>query len=98
LPLHAILEGAKLVFIVAIAVVILLEYISPFAQRSLGVDFSRDSNVKEVLNLANMIRLITDDQLSEGKPRPRVKTRGIGLFVYEAFIPAINPTLLKSEG
>jgi len=24
------------------------------------------------------------------KPRPRVKTRGIGLFVYEAFIPAIN--------
>ncbi len=78
--LHAILEGAKLVFIVAIAVVFLLEYISPFAQKSLRIDFpvgireflsftksSRDSNVKEVLHLANMIRLITDNQLPEGK-------------------------------
>jgi len=97
--LHAILEGAKLVFIVAIAVVILLEYISPFAQRSLGVDFpvrireffsftksSRDSNVKEVLNLANMIRLITDDQLSEGRV-----LRYAGLISHASQKYGVNP-------
>jgi len=78
--LHAILETAKLVFIVAIAVFFLLEYIAPFAQRNLGIDLpvrimelipfkktTRDSSVQEVLRLANMIRLITEDQLSEGK-------------------------------
>ena len=78
--LHAILRTAKLAFIVAIAVFFLLEYFSPFAQTSLGVDLpdkigeflsfskiTRDPTVQEVLNLANMIRLITDDQLSESK-------------------------------
>ena len=78
--LHSIIEGAKLVFIVAIAVFILLEYMAPIAQESLRVDFpvrikqllsftksGHGSNVKEVLNLASMIRLITDGQLSEAK-------------------------------
>ncbi len=78
--LHSIIEGAKLVFIVAISVFILLGYIAPVAQKSLRVDFpvrikqflsftklGHGSNVKEVLNLASMIRLITDGQLSEAK-------------------------------
>ena len=78
--LHSIIEGAKLVFIVAIAVVFLLEYMAPIAQESLRVDFpvrikqllsftksGHGSNVKEVLNLASMIRLITHDQVSEAK-------------------------------
>jgi hypothetical protein len=78
--LHAILEGVKLLFVFAIVLLFLLEYIAPSAQGSLGIEFpvkvkeflsftksTRDSSVKEVLHLANMIRLITDDQLSEGK-------------------------------
>src|SRR4030042_5105951 len=78
--LHTILEGVKLVFIVAIAVFFFLEYVAPMAQRSLRIDFpvkmeeflsftksGHDSSVKEVLNLATMIRLITEDQLPEGK-------------------------------
>ena len=78
--LHSIIEGAKLVFIVAIAVFILLQYMVPIAQKNLRVDFpvrikqflsftksGHGSNVKEVLNLASMIRLITDEQLSEAK-------------------------------
>ena len=78
--LHSIIEGAKLVLIVAIAVVFLLEYMAPIAQKSLRIDFpvrikqflsftklGHGSNVKEVLNLASMIRLITEGQLSEAK-------------------------------
>jgi hypothetical protein len=77
---HAILESVKLIFIAAIAIFFLLEHLLPFAQRTLKIDFpvqigeflsftksAPDANVKEVLNLANMIRLITDNQLSEGK-------------------------------
>jgi hypothetical protein len=77
---HTILEGVKLVLLVGLAVFFLVEYISPSAQGSLRIDVpdklkefislsrsSRDSNVPEVLNLVNMIRLITDDQLSESK-------------------------------
>jgi hypothetical protein len=78
--LHTVFETAKLVFVVAIAVFILLGYIAPIAQKSLRIDFpfrigqflsftkfARDSSTKEVLNLASMIRLITDGQLSEVK-------------------------------
>ena len=78
--LHTILEAAKLVFIIAIAVFFLLEYAAPFAQKSLRIEFpdrikeflsftktARESSVREVLHLASMIRWITDDQLSEGK-------------------------------
>jgi hypothetical protein len=78
--LHTILEMAKLVFISAIAVFFLAEYAAPFAQKSLKIEFpnrikeflsftrtAHESSVREVLRLATMIRLITDDQLSEGK-------------------------------
>ena len=78
--LHTFLEAAKLLFIIAIAAFFLLEYGAPFAPKSLGIEFpdrmkeflsftktARESSVREVLNLASMIRLITDDQLSEGK-------------------------------
>jgi hypothetical protein len=78
--LHAFLEAAKLVFLVAIAGFFLLEYLSPFAQTRLQIDFpgemgrlfslpnsARDSNVHEVLDLAHMIRMITDDQISDHK-------------------------------
>ncbi len=80
MTLHIILEAAKLFFIVAIAVFFLLEYAAPFAQKSLRIEFpdrikeflsltktARESGVREVLDLASMIRLITDGQLSEGK-------------------------------
>lgn len=78
--LHAILEGVKLVFVFAIVLLFLLEYIAPSAQGSLGIEFpvkvkeflsftksTRDSSVKEVLHLAKMIQLITEDQLPESK-------------------------------
>jgi len=80
ITLHIILEAAKLFFIIAIAAFFLLEYAAPFAQKSLRIEFpdrmkeflsltrsARGSSVGEVLHLASMIRLITDDQLSEGK-------------------------------
>jgi len=77
---HTVLEAAKLLFIIAIAAFFLLEYAAPFAQKSLRIEFpdrikeflsftraARESGVREVLHLSGMIRLITDDQLSEGK-------------------------------
>ena len=97
--LHAILEGAKLVLIAAIAIVFLLEYLSPFAQRSLRIDFpvsirkffsftksTRDSSVQEVLHLGNMIRLITNGQLSEGKV-----LRYAGLICHASQKYGVNP-------
>jgi soluble lytic murein transglycosylase-like protein len=97
--LHTIFEGAKLVFIIAIAVFILLEYMAPFAQRSLRTDSpfrigqflsftksGRDSSTKEVLNLASMIRLITDGQLSEGKV-----LRYAGLISHASQKYGVNP-------
>jgi len=96
--LHTILEAVKLVFIVAIAVVFLLEYIAPFAKTNLRIDFpkireflsftksARDTSVKEVLNLANMIRLITDGQLSEGKV-----LRYAGLICHASQKYGVNP-------
>jgi len=77
--LHTILETVKLFFIAAIAVFVLLEYGAPLAQKSLRAGFpagtedflsftkSCDSSVKEVLRLVNMIRFITENQLSEAK-------------------------------
>ena len=97
--LHTILETAKLVFIVAITVFILLEYMAPIAQKSLRIDFpirirqflyftksGRDSSVKEVLNLASMIRFITDDQLSEAKV-----LRYAGLITHASQKYGVNP-------
>jgi len=97
--LHTILEGIKLVFIVAIAVFFFLEYVAPIAQRSLRIDFpvkmeeflpftksGHDSSVKEVLNLATMIRLITEDQLPEGK-----MLRYAGLVFHASQKCGVNP-------
>jgi hypothetical protein len=97
--LHTILEGIKLVFIVAIAIFFLLEYIAPIAQRNLGIGFpvrmkeflsfaksGHDSSVKEVLNLATMIRLITEDQLPEGK-----MLRYAGLVFHASQKCGVNP-------
>ncbi len=80
MTLHFLLESAKLFFIIAIAVFFLLEYAAPFAQKSLGIEFpdqikrfvsftraAQETSAREVLQLARMIRLITDDKLSEGK-------------------------------
>lgn len=80
MTLHIILEGAKLFFIIAIAVFFLLEYAAPFAQKNLRIEFpdkikkllsftraAHESSVQEVLHLSSMIQLITDNQLSEGK-------------------------------
>jgi hypothetical protein len=77
---HTILEAGKLVFIIAITFFFLLEYVLPFTSASLRTDFldkvkvlfsfkksAHDTSVHDVLNLANMIRLITDNQYSEGK-------------------------------
>jgi hypothetical protein len=77
--LHAIQESVKIAFLVAITAFFVLEYIAPPTQKSLQTCFptgmeqflsvarSSDSSVKEVLHLANMIRFITENQLSEAK-------------------------------
>jgi hypothetical protein len=97
--LHAILEGVKLVFVVAIVLLFLLEYIAPSAQGSLGIEFpvrvreflsftksTRDSSVKEVLHLAKMIRLVTEDQLPESK-----MLRYAGLIYHASRKYGVNP-------
>ena len=95
----AIFEVTKLIFIIAIAVFLFLEYFSPFSQRRPGMDFpvsmrellvstkpTRDPSVKEVLHLANVIRFITDAQLSEGKV-----LRYAGLITHASQKYGINP-------
>ena len=89
--LHAILEGVKLVFVVAIAVAFLLEYVSPdfpvrIRQFLSSTKITRDSSVKDLLHLANMIRLVTDDQLSEGKI-----LRYAGLICHASQKYGVNP-------
>ena len=76
---HTIQESVKIVSLVAITAFFVLEYIAPLTQKSLPTDLpagmeefisttkSSDSSVKEVLHLANMIRLITENQLPETK-------------------------------
>jgi soluble lytic murein transglycosylase-like protein len=96
---HTILEAAKLSFIVALTIFLLLEYISPIAQTSLGVDLpmrikaflsfkesAPNPSVNEVLNLANMIRLITEDQLPEAKI-----LRYAGLIFHASQKYGVNP-------
>ena len=96
--LHTVLESVKLFFIAAIAVFVLLEYGAPLAQKSLRTDFptgmeefvsftkSADSSVKEVLRLVNMIRLITENQLSEAK-----MLRYAGLISHASQKHGVNP-------
>jgi len=96
--LHIILESFKLFFIAAIAVFVLMEYGVPLAQRSLRTDLptgvgeffsttkSADSSVKEVLRLVNMLRLITENQLSEAK-----MLRYAGLISHASQKYGVNP-------
>jgi hypothetical protein len=97
--LHAVLEGVKLVFVVTIVFLFLLENIAPSAQGSLGIEFpvrvreflsftksTRDSSVNEVLHLAKMIRLVTEDQLSESK-----MLRYAGLIFHASRKYGVNP-------
>jgi hypothetical protein len=96
--LHTILESVKIVFIIAIAVFVLIGYIAPLDQRSARADFpvgmegflsytkSTDSSVKEVLHLASMIRLITENQLPEAKT-----LRYAGLVFHASRRHGVNP-------
>ena len=96
--LHTILESFKLFFIAVIALFVLLEYAAPLAQKSLRSDFptgmeeflsvtkSSDSSVKEVLRLLNMIRFITENQLSEAK-----MLRYAGLISHASQKNGVNP-------
>jgi hypothetical protein len=96
---YTILEIAKLIFIIAIAVLLLLEYLSPFEQKTLGIELpggirklssftesTHDSNVREVLHLSDMIRWITDEQLPQGKV-----LRYAGLICQASQTYGVNP-------
>jgi len=95
----SVLHGTKLIFILALGVFFLLEFFSPFAQTGSSMNFPdrvkewvssikpvRDSSVEEVLNLARMIRLITDDQLPESKV-----LRYAGLIFHASQNFGVNP-------
>ena len=97
--LHTILEVTKLICLAAIAIFFLVEYLPPFSQTSArislpekiegflsSVKYDPDSNLQEVLNLANMIRSITDDQLSESKA-----LRYAGLIYHASQKFGVNP-------
>jgi hypothetical protein len=97
--LFTTLKVGKLVFIIAITVFFLLEYVLPFTSTNLRIDlpdkigefFSfkksvHDPSVQEVLNLANMIHLITNNQLSEGKV-----LRYAGLIFQASLKYSVNP-------
>ena len=96
--LHTILESVKIIFIVAIAVFVLIEYVTPAARRSthaglpagmegfLSYTKSADIGTKEVLNLASMIRLITENQLPEAEV-----LRYAGLIFHASRKYGVNP-------
>jgi Transglycosylase SLT domain len=95
--LHTILESVKLCFIGAIAIFVLLQYGAPLARKNLQThepvgmkEFlplkSADSSVKEVLRLVDMIRLITENQLSEAK-----MLRYAGLIAHASQKHEVNP-------
>lgn len=92
------LEATKLVFITAITVFLLLEYFPP-ALSSPRIDVpgkkqslfslsqsSYESGVQEVLDLAGMIRMLTDGRLSESKI-----LRYAGLIWHASEKYAVNP-------
>jgi hypothetical protein len=99
MTINALLHGAKLIFILVLGAFFLLEYFSPFAQTGSSMNFpdrvrysisstqpARDSSVQEALNLARMIRLITDDQLPESKV-----LRYAGLILHASRNFGVNP-------
>ena len=96
--LHTVLESVKIVFLVAVTAFFLLEYLVPLNQKSLRTDFpagmeeflsvtkSSDSSVKEVLQLANVIRFITGNHLPEAK-----MLRYAGLISHASRQNGVNP-------
>lgn len=58
--LHAIWETIKMVFIIALVILFLMEFL-PFKK------VKKDPQAQAVLHLANMIQLITEDKLTESK-------------------------------
>jgi len=97
--LHTFLEAVKLAFIGIIATFLLLEYFSPNAQTSAITDWQDkkvawlsmgnenvDLTAKEVTSLAQMIRLVTDDQVSENKA-----LRYAGLIYHASQRLELNP-------
>jgi hypothetical protein len=96
--LHTTLESVKIVFLVAVTAFFVMEYIAPLAQKSLRTSYpagmeeflsvtkSSDSKVKEVLHLANVIRFITGNQLSEAK-----MLRYAGLISHASQKNGLNP-------
>jgi len=96
--LHTILESVKIAFLVAVTAFLVLEYVAPPTQKGmracfpagieefLSVTRSSDSSVKEVLHLANVIRFITGNQLSEAK-----MLRYAGLISHASQKNGLNP-------
>jgi hypothetical protein len=96
--LHTIQESVKIVFLVAITAFFVLKYIAPLTPKGLQTRFlvgteeflsgtgSSDSGPKEVLHLANMIRFITENQLSEAK-----MLRYAGLISHASQTNGLNP-------
>jgi len=95
---HPFLESTKLVFITALTVFFLLEYF-PLALSTPRIDSpgkkwtffslsqsSDESDLREVLDLAGLIRLITEDRLSESKV-----LRYAGLIWHASQKYAVNP-------
>ena len=93
------LEAAKIGIIIFVTVLLSMEYLLPSAQSKIrsnspwkqgnflsSLGSSRDPSAREVLNLAGMIRMITDDQLSEGKV-----LRYAGLIFQAAQKYGVNP-------
>ena len=93
------LEAAKIGTIIILTVLLSMEYLLPSAQSKIPSNSAwksrdilsslgsfRDPSAREVLNLASMIRLITDDQLSEGKV-----LRYAGLIFQAAQKYGVNP-------
>lgn len=96
--LHTILEFTKIVLIMTVAVFILIGSIKPVAQRSTPAGFpvemkeflsytkTADIDTKEVLHLTSMIRLVTENQLSEAK-----MLRYAGLIFHASQKYEVNP-------
>jgi hypothetical protein len=96
--LQTILESAKIILIMAIAVFVSIEYVTPANQKSTHAGFparmrefisytkSAEIGTKEVLHLASMIRLITENQLREAKV-----LRYAGLIFHASRKYGVNP-------
>jgi hypothetical protein len=96
--LHTILESIKIILITGVAVFVLIGYLTlltPGSMRSglpAGMEEfffstkSADISTKEVLHLASMIRLITENRLSEAK-----MLRYAGLIFHASRKHGVNP-------